>query len=154
MNHRPAARLATALAAALVLAWMAAPSTAPAYNKSLTKSYPYTIGDDIAARAAGIFDVVAGLQASTLAYYDRKGHNVITYVVGTAQDTLGAKREIDAFVQAVREFLVPYAKSQHAVEMSDKDVTLVYYNDGGDGAPFEVIRRENGAFKVPPPEKE
>jgi hypothetical protein len=149
MMRRLAARSAAILPVALVLAWTAAP--AQAHNKQLTQAYSYTVGDDIADRAGGIFDVVAGLEASTLAYYDRKEQNIITYVVGSAEDVEGAKREIEAFVQAVREYLVPYAKSQHGVVMTDKDVTLVYYNDGGDGAPFEVVRRENGEFKTPPP---
>ena len=75
----------------------------------------------------------------------------MTYVVGSAEDVPGAKRELEAFVSAVREYVVPYAKGQHGMEMTDKDVTLIYYNDGGDSSPYEVVRRENGVYKTAPP---
>ena len=130
---------------------LAAAPPAEGSNKRLSQSYSYTVGDDIAERVGGLFRVVAGLEASTLVYYDRKGQNIVSYIVGTAEDVDGAKREIDAFVVAVREYLGPYAKTQHGIELTDKDVTLIYFNDGGEGSPLELVRRENGEYKVAPP---
>ena len=117
----------------------------------LDQSYPYVVGDDIASRMSGIIRVVAGLEANTLVYYDRKDHRIVATVVGTAADVAGAERELDSFLQAVRQFVFPYAKRTHGLDLSDSDVTLVYYNDGGEaGAPYEVVRRENGAYKPAP----
>ena len=131
--------------------WLAAAALpACASNKRLSQSYSYTVGDDIAMRTGGFFRVVAGLEASTLVFYDRKQQNIVAYVVGSAEEVEGAKREIEAFVSAVREYVIPYAKNQHGIDLAENDVTLIYYNDGGDGAPFEVVRRENGKYAVPP----
>lgn len=144
--------LAVRIAGMLILtALIASAPPAEGSSKVLSQSYSYTVGDDIAERVGGLFRVVAGLEASTLVYYDRKAQNVVAYVVGTAEDVEGAKREIGAFVVAVKEYLVPYAKSQHGIDLTDKDVTLVYFNDGGEGSPIELVRRENGEFKVAPP---
>ncbi|MGH7682300.1 MAG: hypothetical protein ACRENN_09985 [Candidatus Eiseniibacteriota bacterium] len=151
MNPRIAAA-ALVLASMSWLSGIAAPARAD--NKKLSQAYTYTVGDDIADRMGGLFNVVAGLEASTLVYYDRKAQNIVTYVVGSAEDVAGAKRELEAFVSAVRDYVVPYAKGAHGFDMTDKDVTLVYYNDGGDSSPFEVVRRENGVYKVPPPSSE
>jgi len=131
---------------------LAAAGPAEGANKRLSQSYSYTVGDDIAARAGGLFRVVAGLEASTLVYYDRKEANIVSYIVGSAADVEGAKREIGAFVSAVKEYVVIYAKTRHGLDLSENDVTFVYFNDGGDGSPFEVVRRENGKFKTPPKE--
>jgi hypothetical protein len=119
-------------------------------NKRLSQPYSYTVGDDVAARAGGLFRVVAGLEASTLVYYDRKDQNIVSYIVGSAGDVEGAKREIEAFVSAVKEYVLPYAKSRHGLDLTENDVTLVYFNDGGDGSPYEVVRRENGKYTAPP----
>ena len=114
----------------------------------LSASYSYMVGDDIATRMSGIIRVVAGLEANTMVYYDRKDHRIVATVVGSASDVAGAERELDSFLQAVRQFVFPYAKRQHGLDLADSDVTLVYYNDGGEaGAPYEVVRRENGAYK-------
>ncbi|HET9940479.1 MAG TPA: hypothetical protein VFR25_05205 [Candidatus Eisenbacteria bacterium] len=117
----------------------------------LAQPYPYMVGDDVATRMSGIIRVVAGLEANTMVYYDRKDHRIVASVVGTASDVAGAERELDSFLQAVRQFVFPYAKRAHGLDLSDSDVTLVYYNDGGEaGSPYEVVRRENGAYKPAP----
>lgn len=149
MKRRIAATALVFASTAWILAGVAGPARAE--NKKLSQNYTYMAGDDIAARMGGLFNVVAGLEASTLVYYDRKEQNIVTYVVGSAEDVPGAKRELEAFVSAVREYVVPYAKGQHGLDMTDKDVTLIYYNDGGDSSPYEVVRRENGVYKNAPP---
>ncbi len=123
---------------------------AEAASKGLSQSYSYMVGDDVAARTGGLFRVVAGLEASTLVYYDRKEQNIVSYIVGSAEDIDGAKREIEGFVSAVKEYVLPYAKSRHGIDLSENDVTLIYFNDGGDGSPYEMVRRENGKYKTPP----
>jgi len=149
-------RIATAALVLLSAAWLVGGIAPPARadNKKLSEAYAYTVGDDIADRMGGLFNVVAGLEASTLVYYDRKAQNIVTYVVGSAEDVPGAKRELEAFVSAVKDYVVPYAKGAHDLVITDKDVTLIYYNDGGDASPYEVVRRENGVYKVPPPSSE
>ncbi len=149
MNVPTKAIVIRALMAVVLLVAGAAPH-ACAHNKRLSNSYTYTIGDDLAVRMTGIFRIVAGLEASTLVYYDRKDHNIIADVVGSATDVEGAKRELEAFVGAVRQYVVTYAKRRHALDLTDMDVTLIYYNDGGEGTPFEVVRRVDGTYKVPP----
>ena len=146
--HRSSA--ARILAAALAL--LAITTTyACAQNKRLSQPYAYMIGDDVATRMSGILRVVAGLEANTMVYYDRKDQKIVANVVGTASDVPGAERELDSFLQAVRQFVFPYAKHQHGIDLSDTEVTLVYYNDGGEaGVPYEVVRRENGAYKAAP----
>ena len=128
---------------------IAAAVPAQAASKRLSQSYSYMVGDDIAARTGGLFRVVAGLEASTLVYYDRKDQNVVAYIVGSAEDVAGAKREIEAFVSAVKEYVLPYAESRHGISLTENDVTLIYMNDGGDGSPYEMVRRENGKFRTP-----
>ena len=146
MTRPITARSIAAGFAALSMAAAAVP--AGAGNKGLSQSYSYTVGDDVATRTAGFFRVVAGLEASTLVYYDRKEQNLVAYIVGSAGDVPGAKREIEGFVSAVKEYVVPYAKSQHGISLTENDVTLIYFNDGGEGSPFEVVRRENGQYKA------
>ncbi|HKW51051.1 MAG TPA: hypothetical protein VJQ53_04890 [Candidatus Eisenbacteria bacterium] len=136
------------IAAGLAALALAAAPPAEGGNKRLSQSYSYMVGDDVATRTAGFFRVVAGLEASTLVYYDRKEQNIVAYIVGSAEDVAGAKREIEGFVSAVKEYVLPYAKSQHGMALSENDVTLIYFNDGGEGAPFEVVRRENGQYKA------
>jgi hypothetical protein len=138
------------LIAVLALATVYA-TYACAKNARLSTPYPYMVGDDVASRMSGIIRVVAGLEANTMVYYDRKDQKIVANVVGSASDVPGAERELDSFLQAVRRFGFPYAKRQHGLDMSDNEVTLVYYNDGGDaGVPYEVVRRENGAYKAAP----
>jgi len=142
---------ARSIAAGLaVLSLSAAAVPAEGGNKRLSQSYSYMVGDDIATRTAGFFRVVAGLEASTLVYYDRKEQNIVSYIVGSAEDVAAAKRELEGFVSAVKEYVLPYAKSQHGIALSENDVTLIYFNDGGDGSPFELVRRENGQYKTAP----
>lgn len=134
--------------AALALTTLYATYACSKGGDRLSASYPYLVGDDVASRMSGIIRVVAGLEANTMVYYDRKDHRIVATIVGSASDVAGAERELDSFLQAVRQFVFPYAKRQHALDLSDSDVTLVYYNDGGEaGAPYEVVRRENGKYK-------
>jgi len=116
----------------------------------LSQPYSYTVGDDIASRMAGFFRVVAGLEASTQVYYDRKSGHIVADVVGSATDVDGAKREIESFLVAVRGYIAAYAKTQHGINLTAKDVTLIYHNDGGEGAPYEVVRWEDGVYKPAP----
>jgi len=148
---RIARRGAPALVVALVSAaalFLAAP-TAGAHNPDLQKSYTYTVGDAIAARMQGIFRVVAGLEASVLVYYDRDTRNIVAEIVGGTDDIEGAKREVGFFVEAIRVGVAPYAKKRHGITLTDQDVTLIYYNAPDEDRPFEVLRRENGAFVLP-----
>jgi hypothetical protein len=131
----------------IALSIAAAVGPAESANKRLSQSYSYTVGDDVATRTGGLFRVVAGLEASTLVYYDRKAQNIVSYIVGSAADVEAAKREIEGFVRAVKEYVLPYAKS-HGIALTENDVTLIYFNDGGDGSPFEMVRRENGQYKA------
>ena len=138
------------LIAVLALATVYA-TYACAKNARLSTPYPYMVGDDVASRMSGIIRVVAGLEANTMVYYDRKDQKIVANVVGSAPDVPGAERELDSFLQAVRQFVFPYAKHQHGIDLSDTEVTLVYYNDGGEaGVPYEVVRRENGGYKAAP----
>jgi len=136
------------LAALVVLAGIA--PYACAKGKRLSEPYSYTVGDDIAMRMAGFFRVVAGLEASIQVYYDRKTQHIVADVVGSASDVEGAKRELESFTAAVRGYVSAYAKTQHGIDLSDQEVTLVYHYDGGEGPPYEVVRREDGVYKVPP----
>ena len=134
-------------AAALVAAGMHA--AAGAHNVKLNTPYAYTIGDDIARRMQGIFRIVAGLEDATRVYYDRENRNVVAEIIGGDDDVDAAKREIEAFVEAIREGVVSYAKRTHRLDLTDKDVTLIYYIDGDEGVPIEIIRRENGQYIAP-----
>ena len=125
---------------------------APASNARLSSPVTYTAGDDIAERMAAIFRVTAGLEPAALVYYDRKARNLVAEILGSTDDVEGAKREVEAFVAAFRDRVAPYALKQHGIRLSDKDVTLIYHNDTGDEPPYEVVRRENGAFVVPAPD--
>jgi len=143
---RPVRVLAWTCAASLLLA-----APAWAHNPDLSRSYTYTVGDAIAARMQGIFRIVAGLETSVLVYYDRDSKTVVAEIVGDTDEVEGAKRELQAFVQAIQAGVIGYAKKQHHLDLSDKDVTLVYYNSGDEDVPIEVVRRENGVFIVPKP---
>ena len=150
-HHRIGRRVAPAGAATLLAAaalLLAAPP-ARAHNRALSKPYEYTVGDAIAARTQGIFRVVAGLEASTLVYYDREERNIVVEIVGGTDDLEGAKREIGGFVEAIRANVTAYAKRRHGIELSDADVTLIYYYATDEDLPEEVVRRENGVFVVP-----
>ncbi len=49
----------------------------------------------------------------------------------------------------IRSEVVGYAKKQHKIDLTDNDVTLIYYVDSDQGVPEEVVRREKGAYVVP-----
>jgi len=124
--------------------------TNPTTASALSQPYSYTVGDDVASRMGGFFRVVAGLEASTQVYYDRKSGHIVADVVGSASDVEGAKRELESFLVAVRGYIAAYAKTQHGITLTAKDVTLIYHNDGGEGAPYEVVRWEDGVYKPAP----
>jgi len=134
------------IAAALSLATS---STAWAHNPKLGSPYVYMIGDDIAGRMRGILRVVAGLEETTLVYYDRENHNIVAEIIGGTDKVEEAKREIAAFVDAIQQGVVGYAKKRHKIDLTDKDITLIYYVDSDQGTPEEVVRREEGRFVVP-----
>lgn len=133
-------------AAALILG---AAAPASANNPRLSSRYVYTIGDDIAWRMQGIFRVTAGLEEATLVYYDRETHNVVAEIIGATDDVAEAKSEIEAFVVAIQEGVVGYAKRRHKIDLTDRDVTLIYYVDSDEGVPAEVVRRVDGQYIIP-----
>ena len=130
---------------------LGATGAAHASNSRLSTPYSYTVGDDIAQRMSSIFRVTAGLESEAVVSYDRKSRNLIAEILGSADEVEGAKRELDGFVQTIRERVAPYARKQHGITLADSDVTLIYYNDAGDEMPYEIVRRENGTFVEPPP---
>ena len=135
------------LGAAVLILGAAAPASAS--NPRLSSRYVYTIGDDIARRMQGIFRVTAGLEEATLVYYDRETHNVVAEILGATDDVAEAKSEIEGFVVAIQEGVVGYAKKQHKIDLTDRDVTLIYYVDSDEGVPAEVVRRVDGQFVEP-----
>ncbi|MEK7348016.1 MAG: hypothetical protein AABZ94_04025 [Candidatus Eisenbacteria bacterium] len=141
-----------ALVALAVSLFSGVAGPAEARNKRLSNPYTYTMGDDIAKRMAAIFRITAGLEPATMVSYDRKAHNLVAEILGSTEEIEGAKREIEGFVQAIRDGVAPYARKQHGIDLADTDVTLIYYNDTGDEPPYEIVRRENGVFVEPAPE--
>lgn len=148
-----ATRILTA-AIPLVAAALLVPGPARAGNAALAKPSTYTVGDAVAARAQGILRAVAGLDASALAYYDRDARTIVVEIIGGTDDVEGAKREIEGYVDAIREKVVGYAKRQHHVDLTDRDVTFIYYNTTDEDQPVEVVRRQNGAYVIPKPAEE
>ena len=142
------------VACAAALYGAGAPPAALAHNAKLNTPYPYTVGDDIARRMQGIFRIVAGLEGATLVYYDRESKNVVAEIIGSAEAMDGAKREIEGFVEAIRAGVVSYTKKRHKIDLTDNDVTLIYYNDGDEDVPIEIVRRENGEYVIPPENKD
>ena len=138
------------LVAALVVGIaVAVACTATAHNPKLNSKYEYTIGDDIAQRTASIFRITAGIEEPTLVYYDRQNHDIVAEVIGNTDNVEGAKREIQGLVDVIQSDVVGYAKKQHQLDLTDNDMTLIYYVDSDQGVPEEVVRRENGKFVVP-----
>jgi len=137
------------LAATVFLAAIVVACTATAHNPKLNSKYEYTVGDDIAQRTASIFRITAGIEEPTLVYYDREGHDIVAEIIGNTDNVEGAKREIDGLVDVIKDEVVGYAKKQHKVDLTDNDVTLIYYVDSDQGVPEEVVRRERGQFVVP-----
>ncbi len=144
--------LAGTLGAALVA--FGANATASAPSPKLSSKYEYTVGDDIAWRMSGIFRIAAGIEEATLVYYDRESRHIIAEIVGGTDNVQGAEREIDGLVDVIQSRVVGYAKKRHSVDLTDRDVTLVYYVDTDESVPEEVVRRENGTFVVPKGEQE
>jgi len=142
-------RTATALAVLAGVILVGASGTAEARNKRLAAPYTYTMGDDIANRMAAIFRITAGLEPSVLVTYDRKAYNLVAEILGSTEAIDGAKREIEGFLQAFRDQVTPYARKRHGIVLSDADVTFIYYNDTGEVTPYEIVRRENGAYVEP-----
>ena len=119
-------------------------------SKPLSTPYPYLAGDDIAHRMGFLFRVTAGLAPAALVDYDRKAKTIVVEIIGSAEKTDGAKREIEAFTATIKDRIVPYAKERHGITLEDRDVTLIYFNDGGEGAsPYEIVRRQEGKYVTP-----
>ena|SRR2546426_2287601 len=137
------------LIAALMLGSLSVAGTAAARNPKLSSKYEYTIGDDIAQRMAGILRVAAGLEEAPLVYYDREKLNIVAEIVGSTDNVEGAKHDIEGLVDVIQSDVVGYARKRHHVELTDKDVTLIYYVDSDQGTPEEVVRREEGQFVLP-----
>ena len=154
MNHRTL-RVPFVLLGLLVLAIAAAAIAAGAIpartgNPKLSTPYPYLAGDDIARRMGGVFRTTAGLSPTTLIDYDRKKKTIVVEIIGSGAEADGAKREIEAFVAVIHDRIAPYAKERHGLALNDRDVTLVYYNDGDEDQPYEVARRQDGKYIVAP----
>lgn len=149
-HDRPAALLllgvailAAAFAGGVLAAW--------ADDAKLGKPLSYTVGDDVATRMSAIFRTTAGLPQATLVFYDRKDGDIVVHILGSTDDPVGARREIEGFVDAIGSGVAPYAKERHGVPLTERDVTFVYYNETGDEPPYEVVRRQNGDYVVPGP---
>ncbi len=136
-------------AVALLVGLTVAACTAVAHNPKLDAKYEYTVGDDIAQRTQSILRITAGIEEPTLVYYDRDHHDVVAEIIGSTDNVEGAKHEIDAIVDVIRANVPDYAKRQHHLDLTDSDVTLIYYVDSDQGVPVEVVRREMGQFVVP-----
>jgi molybdopterin-guanine dinucleotide biosynthesis protein A len=143
-----------AMIAALLVGAAAAACTATADNPKLSSKYEYTIGDDVAQRTANILRITAGIEEPTLVYYDRDNHDVVAEIIGNTDNVEGAKREIEALLDVIRADVVGYAKKQHKLDLTDNDVTLIYYVDSDQGVPEEVVRREKGKYLVPKVEEQ
>jgi len=74
---------------------------------------------------------------------------VVAEIIGNTDNVEGAKREIDAIVDVIKANVLDYAKRQHSIDLTDSDLTLIYYVDSDQGVPEEVVRREMGQFIVP-----
>ena len=135
--------------AVLCVGVAAAACTATANNPRLDSRYEYTVGDDVAQRTASIFRITAGIEEPTLVYYDRDTHDIVAEIIGSTDNVEAAKREVDALVDVIRANVVGYAKKQHRLDLTDNDVTLIYYVDSDQGVPLEVVRREKGKYIVP-----
>ena len=151
MNRRTR-RASLALSCLVALGIVAAlvPFLARANNSKLSTPYLYLAGDDIAHRMGFLFRVTAGLAPAALVDYDRKAKTLTVEIIGSAEKADGAKREIEAFNAVIKDRIVPYAKERHGITLEDRDVTLIYFNDGGEGAtPYELVRRQEGKYVTP-----
>jgi hypothetical protein len=145
---RGSSRLAILFGIAALLS-LGTSSPAWAHNAKLGSPYVYTVGDDIAGRMRGILRIVAGLEETTLVYYDREQHDIVAEIIGGTDKVEEAKREIAAYVDAIQQGVVGYAKKRHNIDLTDKDITLIYYVDSDQGMPEEIVRREEGRFILP-----
>ena len=135
--------------AVVILGVLVAACTATAHNPKLSSKYEYTVGDDVAQRTASILRITAGLEEPTLVYYDREKRDIVAEIIGSTDNVEGAKSEINALMEVIRAEVVGYAKKQHNIDLTDDDVTVVYYVDSDQGTPEEVVRRERGQFVMP-----
>ena len=149
MNHRTL-RVPLVLLGLLVVAVAAGTIPARTGNPKLSTPYPYLAGDDIARRMGGVFRTTAGLSPTTLIDYDRKTKTIVVEIIGSGAEADGAKREIEAFVAVIHDRIAPYAKERHGFVLGDRDVTLIYYNDGDEDTPYEVARRQDGKYVIAP----
>lgn len=147
--NRPTRRAPLVFTCLLAIVSVSVPLLAGASNPKLSSPYPYLAGDDIAHRMGFLFRVTAGLTPAALVDYDRKAKIITVEIIGSAEQVDGAKREIEAFMATIRDRIVPYAKDRHGITLEDRDVTLIYFNDGGDGAPYELVRRQDGKYVTP-----
>ncbi|HSQ60418.1 MAG TPA: hypothetical protein VLT84_08295 [Acidobacteriota bacterium] len=152
-DARARGRLARPLLGVLLLAgtFLAGGLAAKADDAKLGKTLPYTVGDDVATRMSAIFRTTAGLPQATLVFYDRKDGDIVVHILGSTDDPVGARREIEGFVDAIATGVAPYAKGRHGVPLTERDVTFIYFNETGDEPPYEVVRRHNGDYVVPGP---
>src|SRR5256885_4117758 len=118
-------------------------------NPKLASGYEYPVGAGGAQRPASISRTTAGIEEPTLVYYDRENHDIVAEIIGNTDNVEAAKREIDALVDVIRANVVGYAKKQHKLELTDNDVTLIFYVDSDHGVPVEEVRREKGKYIVP-----
>jgi hypothetical protein len=88
-----------------------------------------------------MFKITAGLPQATLVYYDRKKNDIVVDIVGSTDDPEGARREIEGFVDAIGTGVAPYARAQHGVSLTERDVTFIYFNETGDEL-RTVVRRK------------
>src|SRR3989442_12431011 len=137
------------LVAALSLGFVSVASTEAAPNPKLSSKCEYTVGDDIAQRMAGGLRVAAGIEETPLVYYDREKQRVVAELFGSTDKVEEAKRDLGGLVEVIQTEVAGYAKRHHHVDLTDMDVTLIYYVDSDQGAPEEVVRREEGRFVVP-----
>jgi len=79
--------------------------------------------------------ITAGIEEPTLVYYDRKNHDVDGGDHRQHGQVDGAKREIDAIVDVIGPYVLDYAKRQHSIDLTESDVTLIYYVDSDQGVP-------------------
>lgn len=142
------------LVAALWLGFVSVACAAAAHNPKLSSKYEYTVGDDIAQRMAGILRVTAGIEETPLVYYDREKQSIVAGLFGSTDNVEGAKRDLETLVEVIQTEVAGYAKKRHHVDLTDKDVTLIYYVDSDQGTPEEVVRREEGRFVVPKDEEQ
>ena len=144
MTRRPPHDPAPPASPRSLIAAAALPGARPA-TSALSQSYTRTRWATTSrCGPEASFGVVAGLEASTLVYYDRKDaeHRFVhRWKRRGRRGRQAGDRSVRERSQRVRRALRRRASTGHGT-LSENDVTLIYFNDGGDGSPFEVVRRE------------